>query len=307
MSKAKSGFLSYLEEFDSGGSGGSFTQNVLQHSQLTQDSQQGDDEEESKREKEAKLRKEIEDSLADETNNDDSLVDTEDKEPTNTRILKHLKNLLFRTPGAENIDFDADASSEDEGGAPPDFGTNANDDVYNDGRELMSNGSPVKQSPYGKFDDPNNPHKMPDNTWTKETPSQEEDKHEQLINAIKELRNELRLSRGSTEQEEDVAEEDEGGDDTQFANAGKMFQSLVNQKLSRAKIIAAFEKNLGVTNSTAVSYYQRLAKNAGLTNSGERELPGEPPGLGQARGFGNPGGAIAGGPQPEPIPQETNI
>lgn len=297
MAKAKSSFKSFLGEFDGTGVGSAFTANVLQHSQLTQDTQQGDSEEESQKEKEAKLRQEIEDSLADSTNNDDSIVKHDDKNTKDQRILKHLKNLLFRMPGANNVDFDAE----------PDSGTDAEGNVYNDGKELMSNGNPVKQSPYGKFDDPNNPHKMPDNTGTEETSDDKEDKHEQLINAIKELRDELRQARGSdaVEQEEDI-EEDEG-DETQYANAQKMFQTLVNQKMSRAKIIANFEKNLGVTNSTAVSYYQRLAKDAGLTNSGDRTLdPQQPPGLGVAGGFDNQA-AIAGQQPEQALPQETNV
>lgn len=307
MSKVKSSFTSYLEEFSGGyGIGGmanAFSANVLGNSQLTQDTEQGDNEKDSNKKKEAKLRKEIEDSLADSTNNDDSLVDTEDKEPKNSRILKHLKNLLFKMPGAENVDFEQDGSAE------PDDGTDAEGNVYNDGRQLMSNGEPVKQSPYGKFDDPTNSRKMPDATYTAQGNGPEDDKHEQLINAIKELRNELRKSRGggAVEQEEDVAEEDEAGDDTQFANAGKMFQTLVNQKMNRAKIIASFEKNLGVTNSTAVSYYQRLAKNAGLTNSGERTMDQQPQGLGAPAGFEDPNAIAPADAQGAQLPQETNI
>lgn len=297
MSKVKSSFTSYLEEFDGSGFGNAFSANVLGHSQLTQDMQQGDDDEEQQKDKEAKLRKEIEDSLTD--GDDSNLKDSEDnKEPKNARILKHLKNLLFRMPGAENVDFDAE----------PDSGTDAEGDVFNAGKELMSNGDPVKQPGYKKFDDPNNPRQMPDATYTAQGPDAQDDQHEQLLNAIKELRDELRKSKGgeAVEQEEDVAEEDEGGDDTQFASAGKMFQTLVNQKMSRAKIIASFEKNLGVTNSTAVSYYQRLAKNAGLTNSGDRTLDQQPPGLGAPAGFEDPNAAVAGAAGPQP-PQETNV
>lgn len=303
MAKAKSGFKSFLNEFDgmAGGVAGAYSANVLQNSQLTQDTQQGDSEEESKKEREAKLRQEIEDSLADETNNDDSKVKhDDDKDTKDQRILKHLKNLLFRMPGADNID---DEPEED-------LPSTADEIVFSNGKQLMSNGQAVKQPSYGKFDDPNNPRKMADATYTAQGSDAEEDKHEQLINAIKELRDELRKSRGgeeTIEQEEDVAEEDEG-EETQFANAGKMFQTLVNQKMSRAKIIASFEKNLGVTNSTAVSYYQRLAKNAGLTNSGDRTLDQQqPPGLGAPAGFEDPNAIAPGGEQGEALPQETNI
>lgn len=308
MTKAKFGFVSYLEEFDGSGFGNAFSANVLGNSQLTQDSQQGDDEEENNNKKEARLRKEIEDSLNDETNNDDSLVDSKDKEPNDNNVLKHLKNLLFRMPGAEDLDLDDDASSIN-GGPEPDSGTDAAGHIFNAGKELISNGQPIKQSSYAKFDDPTNPRKMADSTYTTQGSTPDEDNHDQLIAAIKELRDELRKSRGSDnqaiEQEEDIAEEDES-DDTQYANAGKMFQTLVNQKMNRAKIIAAFEKNLGVTNSTAVSYYQRLAKNAGLTNSGDRTMNTQPPGLGVPAGFENQT-TIPGGQQPSTVPQESNI
>lgn len=49
--------------------------------------------------------------------------------------------------------------------------------------------------------------------------------------------------------------------------ARALFKGLIgNPDTSRAEIITAFETQLGVSNSTAVSYYQRLAKEAGLTN-----------------------------------------
>lgn len=311
MTQAKSGFKFFLGEFDGSSFGNAFTANVLGHTQLTQDTQQGDDEEEQQKDKEAKLRKEIEDSLSDETNNDDSIiVDKDDKDPKDTqnqRILKHLKNLLFNMPGAENVDLDAEPEEHNP--------STADNIVFNNGKELMSNGQPVQQSPYQKFDDPNNPREMPDNNWNKEGEgSESEDKHEQLIAMIKDLRDELRQSRNggeAIEQEEDVAEteEDEGGDETQFANAGKLFQTLINQKLSRQKIISQFEKNLGVTNSTAVSYYQRLAKDAGLTNAGSDQTVAQAPAPGMGMGGFQDPAAVAGGGQPsaEALPQETNI
>ena len=46
-----------------------------------------------------------------------------------------------------------------------------------------------------------------------------------------------------------------------------LFKGLMsNPDMSRAEVITAFEKQLDITNSTAVSYFQRLAKEAGLTN-----------------------------------------
>jgi len=52
--------------------------------------------------------------------------------------------------------------------------------------------------------------------------------------------------------------------------ARSLFKGLMsNPDMSRAEVITAFEKQLDVTNSTAVSYFQRLAKEAGLTNLGK--------------------------------------
>ncbi len=46
-----------------------------------------------------------------------------------------------------------------------------------------------------------------------------------------------------------------------------LFKGLMsNPDMSRAEVISAFETQLDITNSTAVSYFQRLAKEAGLTN-----------------------------------------
>jgi len=52
--------------------------------------------------------------------------------------------------------------------------------------------------------------------------------------------------------------------------ARSLFKGLMsNPDMSRAEVITAFEKQLDITNSTAVSYFQRLAKEAGLTNIGK--------------------------------------
>lgn len=65
------------------------------------------------------------------------------------------------------------------------------------------------------------------------------------------------------------AEEDEEA--TKIDSARSMFRGLVNQGLSRREMITMFMKRLGVTESTAVSYYERIAKEAGMTN-----LPNQP-------------------------------
>lgn len=310
MSKVKSNFRSYLGEWDgtAGGVAGAFSPYVLSNTQLTQDpekdKQDEQDDEDKQRERLERIHKELIDSLDDDTNQDDSIVvDPDKKMSSNDRLLTHLKNLLFREPGYSSF---TDDEPESDNPSPTDH------EIFNGGRQLMNMGEPVHNTEYSFMDDPNNPRQAADSSYSPLSNDKEE-QHEQLMAAIRELRDELRKSRdGSSgavnvEQEEET-EEDQADDTTQFSNATKMFQTLVNQKMSRSKIIAAFEKQLGVTNSTAVSYYQRLAKQAGLTNSGDRELPGEPSGLGQARGFDDQS-AMVGGEPPSgaALSQETNV
>ena len=67
------------------------------------------------------------------------------------------------------------------------------------------------------------------------------------------------------------------------ANAGnkidqarQLFQSIINQpNMTRGEVIQRFQDNVGVTNSTAVSYYERLAKEAGLTNQDDKQELGQ--------------------------------
>ncbi len=120
-------------------------------------------------------------------------------------------------------------------------------------------------------------------------------------------------SENGEEDEEQMSWEEDESDNTKQERARQMFTPLVNQGKSRQEIIDQFMKQIGVTNSTAVSYYQRLAKEAGLTTSGDRELgQREPPGLGVAAGPDKMGGinpngsqgASLGGEQGEP---ESNV
>lgn len=67
------------------------------------------------------------------------------------------------------------------------------------------------------------------------------------------------------------AETEEDEEATKIDSARSMFRGLVNQGLSRREMITMFMKRLGVTESTAVSYYERIAKEAGMTN-----LPDQP-------------------------------
>lgn len=310
MSKAKSSFLSYLEEFDgtAGGVAGAFSPTVDANTQMTQNYGPDDEEEDEKKERERteRIHQELIDSLDDDTNQDDSIVvDPDGKMSTGDRILTHLKNLLFREPGYSS--FTGEDEPESDHPSPNDH------EIFNNGRQLMNMGEPVHNNEYSRMDDPSNPRMYTDTDSTPISDDQDdkEAQHHQLIAAINDLRDELRKSHEKSgavnvEQEEET-EEDQADDTTQFANASKMFQTLVNQKMPRAKIIASFEKQLGVTNSTAVSYYQRLAKQAGLTNSGDRELPTEPQGLGQARGFDD-NAALAGGAAPATPPApESNV
>lgn len=69
--------------------------------------------------------------------------------------------------------------------------------------------------------------------------------------------------------------------------ARMVFQRMMNQPgMTRGDIIAAFVTDVDVTHSTAVSYYERLAKEAGLTK--QDEIPGG--------GMGGGGGGMGRGP-----------
>lgn len=63
-------------------------------------------------------------------------------------------------------------------------------------------------------------------------------------------------------------EEDESKDD-KFKAARNIFQMMLHRPdMQRQDIIKAFTDKIGVTDSTATSYYQRLAKQAGITGPG---------------------------------------
>lgn len=72
--------------------------------------------------------------------------------------------------------------------------------------------------------------------------------------------------------------------------ARQMFQALINRPdATRQNIIQQFEQKINVTHSTAVSYYERLAKEAGLTGSdGEQDI-------GAGGGMGDDGMVAGGG------------
>jgi len=93
----------------------------------------------------------------------------------------------------------------------------------------------------------------------------------------------------STEREEPYEEEQEitapvqggirragaGGGATMIDRARLMFQQLYRRpNITRADIIASFEEDLQATHSTAVSYYERIAREMGLTNQEDDDAIG---------------------------------
>lgn len=104
------------------------------------------------------------------------------------------------------------------------------------------------------------------------------------------------------EWEED--EEDYEEDAEQTANkidlARQLFQAVINHPDSTRKgIIQQFIDDIGVTQSTAVSYYERLAKEAGITGKDDG-----PQDIGAGGGMGDDEMAAQGGaPEEEPTPE----
>ena len=143
-------------------------------------------------------------------------------------------------------------------------------------------------------------------------PDEQDEKHKQLMAAIDDLRQELaamKSGEAQPQEQEEMSDEEDEQEGTKQEKARQMFSALVNQGKSRQDIIDQFQKQIGVTDSTATSYYQRLAKEAGLTTSGNREMPGqgEPPGLGTASGIDPQLGVAPGNPQDpsaQAMPQE---
>lgn len=67
-----------------------------------------------------------------------------------------------------------------------------------------------------------------------------------------------------------------GGSGNKIDQARQLFQSLINRPdMNRQAMIQQFQDQVGVTDSTAVSYYERLAKEAGLTNQDDRQDLGQ--------------------------------
>lgn len=238
--------------------------------------------------------------------------DEEDPENKDDLLRKKLQTMM----GTTQENSDDDGSSEDgdarlfkilKGFLTHDEGDggDSEDGPHDDSASGVDHDETKDMGPYPLNDDPTDePHAgdVADEKYADE-------KHGQLMGAINDLRTELKnmksgksqpqskwkVSRLGTEENEESYEEDEQ-EDTKQARARQMFTALVNQGSARQDIIDSFMKNIGVTNSTATSYYQRLAKEAGLTTSGDREMPGQAGGLGVAAGMEPQNGMPGGGP-----------
>lgn len=72
-----------------------------------------------------------------------------------------------------------------------------------------------------------------------------------------------------------------GGKGTKLHRARVLFKQLINNPdLERRDMIDEFMKQLGVTESTAVSYYERIAKEEGMTNSDDDSMMADEGGMG---------------------------
>ena len=91
------------------------------------------------------------------------------------------------------------------------------------------------------------------------------------VHSMKHNEEEAETTMGGGDQSPGSANEPQRKTETpKIDKARALFKGLIsNPDATRAEIITAFEQQLNVTNSTAVSYFQRLAKEAGLTNLGD--------------------------------------
>ena len=79
------------------------------------------------------------------------------------------------------------------------------------------------------------------------------------------LLRELTITRSQKPKEEEQEKRDK------YDDARNLFQMMLHRPdVQRQDIINMFIKRLGVTDSTATSYYQRLAKEAGITGPGQK-------------------------------------
>lgn len=98
----------------------------------------------------------------------------------------------------------------------------------------------------------------------------------------------------------DETEEEQEQTANKIDLARQLFQALINRPdATRKGIIQQFVEKIGVTNSTAVSYYERLAKEAGLTGKDDDKQD-----IGSGGGFGDEEGGT--GPVDE-LPADTDM
>jgi len=121
--------------------------------------------------------------------------------------------------------------------------------------------------------------------------------HEFTDRALSTTRANIGLRRWNSMHKPDGFEEEAESTASKIDIARGIFNSMVgNPNATRKDIIAAMMQRAGVTESTAVSYYERIAKEAGMTN---QERPSVPPpntamgavgsGAGGGMGMGAPG------------------
>lgn len=102
--------------------------------------------------------------------------------------------------------------------------------------------------------------------------------------------------------EEEEQQKPKGKTGNKIDQARQLFQALINRPDSnRQGIIQAFEQKIGVTHSTSVSYYERLAKEAGLTGDDDSMESGEQTPAGEGDGM------VAGSGAVEELPADTEL
>ena len=89
------------------------------------------------------------------------------------------------------------------------------------------------------------------------------------------VRKAFRIHPKEYEEEAEVAQVSQTGgarSGNKIDQARQLFQALINRPdMNRQAMLDTFKTRVGVTHSTAVSYYERLAKEAGLTNQNDRQ------------------------------------
>lgn len=103
-------------------------------------------------------------------------------------------------------------------------------------------------------------------------------------------REEMGLSKWLSDEDYEVNyDEDAEEQQTKKSQAKALYRNFKRQGLTKQEMVSRFEEVLGVTNSTAISYYERIAKEFGDTGNKDDPVT---VGMGPAGGAGElPGGA----------------